>query len=220
MMGDRSAMMRLRLDDSITRQKVKSGTVRRILPYAGKYRWALVLLLVVTALDAGITVANPLLLGTIIDRGIVPHRLKVVVIVSLAIAGLGLADALRDVPPGLGFGPDRPGDCSRSAHPGIQARPAAAAGVLYPLADWLAGQQAEHRRRRGAAGRDLAAVPDAVDCPDASARAGRDVRPVLADHLAGAGRDPAVRRPRQADRPEGCSGSPERGCSSTPSLAR
>ncbi len=83
----------LRLDDSITRQKVRPGTVRRILPYARQYRWTLLLLLVVTALDSAITVANPLLLGTIIDRGILPHRLGVVIALSLVIAGLGLADA-------------------------------------------------------------------------------------------------------------------------------
>jgi ATP-binding cassette subfamily B protein len=84
----------MRLDESITRQKVRPGTVRRILPYARQYRWTLLLLLVVTALDAAITVANPLLLGMVIDRGILPHRLGVVVVLALVIAGLGVADGL------------------------------------------------------------------------------------------------------------------------------
>jgi len=84
----------LRLDDSITRQKVKRGTVRRILPYVRKYRWALTLLLLVTALDAVITVANPLMLGAVIDFGILPRRLSVLVVLSLVMAGLGLADAV------------------------------------------------------------------------------------------------------------------------------
>jgi len=83
----------LRLDDSITRQKVRPGTVRRIVPYAMKYRWMLALLLLVTALNAGITVANPLLLGMVIDRGILPNRIGVVIALSLAIAGLALTNA-------------------------------------------------------------------------------------------------------------------------------
>jgi ATP-binding cassette, subfamily B, bacterial len=84
---------RPRLDDSITRQKVRPETVRRILPYARKYSWALALLLFVTALDAAINVANPLLLGVIIDRAILPHDLKVLIGLSVAIAVLGLLDA-------------------------------------------------------------------------------------------------------------------------------
>jgi ATP-binding cassette, subfamily B, bacterial len=86
--------MRLRFNDSITRQQVRPGTVRRILPYAKPYRWALVLLLIVTALDAVIAIANPLILRIIIDNGIIPHRLAVVVTLSLVIGGLALLDAL------------------------------------------------------------------------------------------------------------------------------
>jgi ATP-binding cassette, subfamily B, bacterial len=84
----------LRLDDSITRQKVRPGTVRRIFPYARHYRRVLGMLLFVTAVDAGITVASPLLLGVVIDSGILPHRIGVVIALSLVIAGLALVDAL------------------------------------------------------------------------------------------------------------------------------
>ncbi len=83
----------LRLDDSITRQKVKSGTVRRILPYVKRFRWALALLLLVTALDAAITTSYPLLLGLAIDRGILPHRLGFLIVLAVIIAVLGLAEA-------------------------------------------------------------------------------------------------------------------------------
>jgi ATP-binding cassette, subfamily B, bacterial len=82
-----------RLDESITRQKVRPGTVRRILPYAKQYRWMLLLLMVFTALDAGIVVANPLLLGIVIDRGIIPRRLADIVEFSALIAALGMVDA-------------------------------------------------------------------------------------------------------------------------------
>ncbi len=84
----------MRLDDSITSQKVKPGTIRRIFPYAKPYRWALALLLVVTALDAAIAVANPLLLGVIIDRGILPHRIDVIRTLAIIVAALAVLDAL------------------------------------------------------------------------------------------------------------------------------
>jgi ATP-binding cassette subfamily B protein len=84
----------LRVDDSVTHQKISSGTVRRIFPYARGYRRSLALLLLLTILDACITVANPLLLGVVIDDGIVPHRLEVIIALPLLIAGLALVDAV------------------------------------------------------------------------------------------------------------------------------
>ena len=84
----------LRLDDSITRHKVKPGTVRRIFPYAKPYRWVLALLLFVTILDSAITVATPLLLGLVIDRGIIPHQLGILIVLSVLMAALGLIDAV------------------------------------------------------------------------------------------------------------------------------
>src|SRR5260370_1404 len=83
----------LRLDASITRQKVRPGTVQRIFPYAMAYRWMLVLLLLVTAIDSAVQVANPLLLGLVIDLGILPHRIGIVIALSLAIAAMALVDA-------------------------------------------------------------------------------------------------------------------------------
>jgi ATP-binding cassette, subfamily B, bacterial len=82
-----------RLDDSITRQKVRPGTVRRILPYARQYRWMLLLLMIFTALNAGITVVSPLLLGIVIDSGIIPHRLSDIIGFSILIAALGVVNA-------------------------------------------------------------------------------------------------------------------------------
>jgi ATP-binding cassette subfamily B protein len=81
---------RLRFDESITKQKVRPGTVRRILPYARHYRWQLGLLLFATAIDAGITVANPLVLAQVIDRGILPRRVGILIFLSLLIVGLAL----------------------------------------------------------------------------------------------------------------------------------
>jgi ATP-binding cassette, subfamily B, bacterial len=83
----------LRMDDSITRHKVRPGTVRRIFPYAKPYRWMMALLLLVTAIDSAIQVANPLVLGLVIDIGILPRRLGIVIALALAISGMALLDA-------------------------------------------------------------------------------------------------------------------------------
>ncbi len=98
MMGGGGPMMGMRMgrpgDPPVTRQQIKRGTVRRILPYAKRYRWALAALLFVTAFDAAVTAVSPLVLGLIIDKGILPHRVAVVVGLSLAVAGLAILDAV------------------------------------------------------------------------------------------------------------------------------
>jgi ATP-binding cassette, subfamily B, bacterial len=83
----------LRVSQSVTRQQIKPGTVRRILPYLKNYRGTLAFLLSVTMADSVITVSNPLLLRILIDNGILHHRLKVVIGLALAIAALALIDA-------------------------------------------------------------------------------------------------------------------------------
>lgn len=94
--GGMRGPMGIRLDDSVTKQKVKPDTIRRIFPYAKPYRWTLALLLFVTAVDATITVANPVLLGEAIDHGILPRRLGVLVLIAALMAGLGLLDCLAN----------------------------------------------------------------------------------------------------------------------------
>jgi ATP-binding cassette, subfamily B, bacterial len=81
-------------DGERARQQIKPGTVQRVLPYFTRYRWTLVFLFFVTAVDSAVTVMNPVLLGFIVDGGILRRRVHVVVALSLAIAGLALLDAL------------------------------------------------------------------------------------------------------------------------------
>jgi ATP-binding cassette subfamily B protein len=87
---------RLRPGEELTNQRITPGTVRRIIPYALRHRWALALLLTTTALDAVVTVAVPLMLGFVIDDGIVPRHLSVVVVLSSALAALAVLDALAN----------------------------------------------------------------------------------------------------------------------------
>ncbi|WSY16481.1 ABC transporter ATP-binding protein/permease [Embleya sp. NBC_00896] len=83
----------LRLDDSITRQKVSPGTVRRLLPYAGRHRLWVALALLATVVDAVIMAASPLILKMVIDDGIRPGKFSVVVALSATIAALAVVDA-------------------------------------------------------------------------------------------------------------------------------
>ncbi|MDN0200191.1 ABC transporter ATP-binding protein [Streptomyces sp. S.PNR 29] len=84
-------------DESVTRQRIKPGTAKRIVPYTKPYRAHIALLLVVTALNAGIAVATPVLFKYIIDNGIAKGDTSLVVWISVAVAALALLGT------GLGF---------------------------------------------------------------------------------------------------------------------
>jgi ATP-binding cassette, subfamily B, bacterial len=81
-----------RMDPSVTKQKLKPGTVRRIAGYARPYRGLLAAFLAGTALDAVITVVNPLLLREVIDHGILARDEKVIVTVAIAVGAVALFD--------------------------------------------------------------------------------------------------------------------------------
>ena len=98
MYGHGPMMVRgFRMDPSITKQKLKPGTVRRIATYARPYRALLAVFLLATAVDAVITVVNPLLLREIIDRGILGRNDRLVILIAITVAAVAIFDA------GLGF---------------------------------------------------------------------------------------------------------------------
>jgi ATP-binding cassette subfamily B protein len=79
-------------DPTVTRQRLKPGTVRRIAGYARPYRRELIIFLLATVLDAVITVAVPLLLGRIVNA-IELKQTEVVLSIAAGVAGLALLDA-------------------------------------------------------------------------------------------------------------------------------
>jgi len=91
------AMRGFSRDPSVTKQKLKPGTVRRIAGYARGYRLDLAVFLVAAALDAVVTVTYPLLLAVVIDQGILKHRTGVVLGVAGAVAALAIFDAFLSV---------------------------------------------------------------------------------------------------------------------------
>jgi ATP-binding cassette, subfamily B, bacterial len=95
--GNMVMMRGLRMDPSITKQKLKPGTVRRIAAYARPYRVLLVVFLLATVIDALITVVNPLLLRYLIDHGILARNDRLVILIAFVVAAVAVFDA------GLGF---------------------------------------------------------------------------------------------------------------------
>ena len=86
------AMRSFTRDPTVTRQRLKPGTVRRIAGYARPYRRELIIFLLATVLDAVITVAVPLLLGRIVNA-IELKQTEVVLSIAAGVAGLALLDA-------------------------------------------------------------------------------------------------------------------------------
>jgi ATP-binding cassette subfamily B protein len=98
MHGPGFMMMRgMRMDPSISKQKLKPGTVKRVARYARPYRVQLSIFLFCTAIDACITVVNPLLLRELIDNGIIKRDQFVVIVVALTAVAVALFDALLGV---------------------------------------------------------------------------------------------------------------------------
>jgi ATP-binding cassette, subfamily B, bacterial len=83
----------LRMDPSVTKQKIKPGTIRRIAAYARPYRFYLAIFLLATSVDAVITVVNPLLLRDLIDHGILARDEAVVIGLAIAVAAVAIFDA-------------------------------------------------------------------------------------------------------------------------------
>ncbi len=83
----------LRQDDSVLKQKIRPGTVRRILRVAAPFAPELALFLLVVILDAGIGVVNPLIFRQIINRGILERDAPLVVRLASLAGALILVDA-------------------------------------------------------------------------------------------------------------------------------
>jgi ATP-binding cassette, subfamily B, bacterial len=99
--ADRKMMRSLRHQDMPMRmkdQQLRPGIFRRIMSYVKPYRLQLILFLAATSFDALLTIANPLLLRQIIDKGILPRNEGIVLALAGTVAGIALLDAL------LGFG--------------------------------------------------------------------------------------------------------------------
>ncbi|WPW26087.1 ABC transporter ATP-binding protein [Streptomyces atratus] len=77
----------------MSRQKIKPGTLRRILPYAVRYRKQLAVLVLASIACGAITAASPLMLKFMIDDGIMPKKFEIVVMLAFGIVLLALMES-------------------------------------------------------------------------------------------------------------------------------
>lgn len=81
-------------DQSVKNQKLKPGTIKRIISYAVPYRNPLFLYLGTVIIDALLVVATPLLLKRLIDDGVIPGNSTLVTQLALLVAAIAIFDAL------------------------------------------------------------------------------------------------------------------------------
>ena len=81
-------------DSSVAQRKLAPGTARRVMSYARPYKSQIGVFLALVILDAALVVAVPLLLGEIVDKGVIPKRSDVVVRLALVIAALAVLDGI------------------------------------------------------------------------------------------------------------------------------
>ena len=92
-MGNWQMMRSLTKDSSVKDRRLAPGTARRVLGYADRYRGQIAVFLVLILIDAALVVATPLLLGKVVDDGVIPGNRSVVITIAIVLAGLALVDA-------------------------------------------------------------------------------------------------------------------------------
>src|SRR3954453_14015579 len=92
-----AAWRHLRSDRSVVHNRIGAGTVRRVFGFARPHRRLIAFFLGLTVIDAGLVVVSPLLAQHIIDDGIHGGDRLLVVVLSLAMAGVALISALLTV---------------------------------------------------------------------------------------------------------------------------
>ena len=84
----------LTADQSVKTQKLKPGTLKRIVSFAIPYKVSLTFFLITVVIDAFLIVATPLLLRRLIDGGVIPKNTDLVTKLAFAVGIIAVADAL------------------------------------------------------------------------------------------------------------------------------
>ncbi len=80
-------------DPSVKEQRIKPGTIKRILTLARAYRSSICIFLVTVVIDAALIVATPLLLLRLIDDGVIPKNGALITQLAVLVALIAVADA-------------------------------------------------------------------------------------------------------------------------------
>ncbi len=87
-------MRRMSQDPDIAQHQLSHGVVRRVLRFAKPYRSLIAVFVVLVVILAALAVAPPLLFKEIIDQGVLQGDRRVVIIVSLILAGIAVLQAV------------------------------------------------------------------------------------------------------------------------------
>jgi ATP-binding cassette, subfamily B, bacterial len=93
-MGMGPAWRHMRTDRDAVKSRVERGTVRRVVGFARPHRRTIAAFLLVTVIDAGLVVVNPLLVKRLIDDGISKGNAGLVTVLALLMVGVALLGAL------------------------------------------------------------------------------------------------------------------------------
>ena len=91
------ALRTLSSDQSVKNAKLRPGTLKRIFTYAIPYKSIFLLFLFCLIADAVLTVATPLLLRELIDKGVIPKDRAVVTTMAIAVAVLAILTAVINI---------------------------------------------------------------------------------------------------------------------------
>jgi ATP-binding cassette subfamily B protein len=87
-------MRRMSQDPDIAQHQLSQGVVRRVLRFAKPYRFLIAVFVGLVVILAALAVAPPLLFKEIIDHGVLQGNRRVVIIVSLILAGIAVLQAV------------------------------------------------------------------------------------------------------------------------------
>src|SRR5262249_37587158 len=92
--GGWATMRTFQRDRSVTKAKLRPGTLRRIVAFARPYRRMLAVFLLLIVLDAALATALPLIFKAIIDDGVVAGRVGLVEALAGVVAAIAVVDAV------------------------------------------------------------------------------------------------------------------------------
>ena len=84
----------LTADQSVKNQKLKPGTIGRIIKFAIPYKISLIFFMVTVVIDAFLIIASPLLLKKLIDDGVIPKDFELVTSLAVLVGIIAILDAV------------------------------------------------------------------------------------------------------------------------------
>lgn len=95
--ANRAALRSLTRDQSVKSAKLQKGTLKRIWEFAKPFKLYLACFLLTVVIDALLTVASPLILRDLIDKGVIPRKGSLVTALALLVGLLAILDTLTNL---------------------------------------------------------------------------------------------------------------------------